>query len=116
MSSLTDIVFLLLIFFMLTSTLVVPHALNLTLPKATTPTIIPQTTQVFITENLEYYVNDTKVPLNRLQDQIYQEIRNQENPTIVINTDHNVSIGQVTRVLSIAQKLNVSVLLATEPE
>jgi biopolymer transport protein ExbD len=117
MSSLTDIVFLLLIFFMLTSTLVVPHALNVTLPKATSPTTADQqTVQLLITEDKEYYINTTKVPLNRLKSELRAELAGKSNPVVVINSDEKVQLGDVTRILAIVQSLDARVVLATRPE
>ena len=61
MSSMTDIVFLLLIFFMLTSTLVSPNALKLLLPSSSSQTLARQTVSVSITPDLKYYINDQQI-------------------------------------------------------
>ena len=67
MSSMTDIVFLLLIFFMLTSTLVSPNALKLLLPNSKAKTLEKQTISISITKDIEYYVNENQVSLNSLE-------------------------------------------------
>ncbi len=116
MSSLTDIVFLLLIFFMLTSTFVAPHALTLDLPRADSPTDERPPVRVTITADREYYVNATKVSSDRLKAELNRELQQYEERLVVVNSDKDVSIGNVTTVFAIIQELNARVLLATEPE
>ena len=70
MSSMTDIVFLLLIFFMLTSTLVSPNALKLLLPNSKAKTLEKQTISISITKDIEYYVNENQVSLNSLEQEL----------------------------------------------
>ena len=67
MSSMTDIVFLLLIFFMLTSTLVSPNALKLLLPNSKSKTLEKQTISVSINEDLDFYINENQVIENNLR-------------------------------------------------
>ena len=66
MSSMTDIVFLLLVFFMLTSTLVSPNALKLLLPNSKAKTLEKQTISVSITKEIDFYINDENVDINNL--------------------------------------------------
>ena len=70
MSSMTDIVFLLLIFFMLTSTLVSPNALKLLLPNSKSKTLEKQTISVSIDENIQFYINEKIVNENNLEQKI----------------------------------------------
>ena len=67
MSSMTDIVFLLLIFFMLTSTLVSPNALKLLLPNSKAKTLEKQTISVSITKDLQFYINENQVAENKIE-------------------------------------------------
>ena len=67
MSSMTDIVFLLLIFFMLTSTLVSPNALKLLLPNSQSKTLEKQTISISITKNIEFYINENATPENMIE-------------------------------------------------
>ena len=67
MSSMTDIVFLLLVFFMLTSTLVSPNALKLLLPNSKAKTLEKQTISVSITKEIDFYINDENVDINNLK-------------------------------------------------
>ena len=67
MSSMTDIVFLLLIFFMLTSTLVSPNALKLLLPNSNARTLEKQTLSVSITPEIDYYIGDKQIAIEKLE-------------------------------------------------
>lgn len=118
MASLTDIIFLLLIFFMLTSSFVTPNALKLLLPKATTKTLSTRNVTVSITPELDYYVGQEPVPLAQLEGRIRQEIATvgSDNPSVVVNADKVVPIEHVVNVMMAAKKLGAKVILATEPE
>ena len=72
MSSMTDIVFLLLIFFMLTSTLVSPNALKLLLPNSKAKTLEKQTISISINKDIHFYVNENRVDQNNLEQEIIE--------------------------------------------
>ncbi len=119
MSSLTDIIFLLLIFFMLTSTLVSPNALKLKLPtsssKATEPTTIP----VSITPNDKWYVNAKEISKNSLYEVLRKE-RNAakkkgDNPSVMIVAAQGVPIESVVKVMDASMRLKMGAILATDP-
>lgn len=116
MSSLTDIVFLLLIFFMLTSSFVTPNALKLLLPKSSSPTLSKQTVTVSISSDLEYYVNTRKVSFERLPSAIRAELKGEDGETIVVAADKSIRLDDLVKVMNIGKKLNAKVILATEPE
>ncbi len=116
MASLTDIVFLLLIFFMLTSTLVSPNALKLLLPSSNSQTLAKQTISVSITEELNYYVNKQEVSLEQLASTISTKIRKDQDPTVVLNVERSVPIENVVKVMDIANDLKIKMILATEPK
>lgn len=120
MSSLTDIVFLLLIFFMLTSSFVSPNALKLLLPKSTSPALAKQTVTVSINRDLEYFVTadnrTTKVPFERLASKLSSELTGAEGETIVVAADKSVTLEKLVKVMNIGKKLETKVILATEPE
>ena len=116
MSSLTDIIFLLLIFFMLTSTLVAPNALNLVLPSSNVQSITPQTISIEIDEKKSYAVDGKKVPLNQIKGLVAKEIKQQEDPTIVLRADKSVPIENVVEIMNIANDLQVKLVLATQPK
>ena len=116
MSGMTDIVFLLLIFFMITSTLIHPTALKLLLPKSSHQTSAKPLTTVSITSDLQFYVEDQPVDINDLE-RILQEIMgNTPDAYVSIHADRSVDIEYVVKVLSITQSNNYKVILATTPE
>ncbi len=116
MASLTDIIFLLLIFFMLTSTLVSPNALKLLLPSSNSQTLAKQTISVSINEELDYFVNKQKVSLSQLASTISAQIINEDDPTLVLNAERSVPIENVVKVMDIANDLKLKMILATDPK
>ena len=116
MSSMTDIVFLLLIFFMLTSTLVSPNALKLLLPNSKARTLEKQTISVSITPEIEYYIQDQKFPFDQLENQLKQRLANEQEPAIVLHADKTVDIEFVVKVMDIAYRNKYKVVLATNPK
>lgn len=116
MSSMTDIVFLLLIFFMLTSTLVSPNALKLLLPNSKAKTLEKQTISVSITPEIEYYIEDQKFPFDQLENQLKQRLANEQEPAIVLHADKTVDIEFAVKVMDIAYRNKYKVVLATNPK
>ena len=115
MSSMTDIVFLLLIFFIIVSTMVTPNALKVLLPKSSAKTTSPQTVSVTISPELAYYVNGNEVSEQYLEDQIVQAVGQSEKPGIVLHCDQTVALEHAVRVMDIANKNKYSLVLATKP-
>ena len=116
MSSMTDIVFLLLIFFMVTSTLINPNALRLLLPKSTNQTSNQPSAVVSIDRNLTFYFNQKVVPFSQLESKIGEALKNAEDPCVSIEAEKSVPIEQVVRVMNIAKTYGYKAILATEPE
>ena len=86
MSSMTDIVFLLLIFFMLTSTLVSPNALKLLLPNSKAKTLEKQTISVSITKEIDFFINEEDVELDNLENKLRIILDNETEPAIILHT------------------------------
>ncbi len=116
MSSMTDIVFLLLIFFLITSTLVNPNALKLLLPKSTNQLPSQQSVTVSIDKNLVYYFNAKVTPFSMLESKIVSELKNSADPCINIQAEKSVPIEYVVRIMNIAKTHGYKSILATEPE
>ena len=116
MSSLTDIIFLLLIFFMLTSTLVSPNALNLLLPSSNSQTRATQSVSVSINKKKEYFVGTRKVSKGQLKGVLSRELQGKNDPTVVLNADKSVPIENVVDVMSIANEMGIKMILATKPK
>ena len=116
MSSMTDIVFLLLIFFMLTSTLVSPNALKLLLPNSKARTLEKQTLSVSITPEIDYYIGDKQVAIENLEQELKLELAGQEEPAIILHADKTVDIEYAVKVMDIAYRNKYKVVLATNPK
>jgi len=114
MSSMTDIVFLLLIFFMLTSTLVSPNALKLLLPNSKAKTLEKQTISISITKDIDYYVNENQVSLNSLEQELNILLDKEKEPGIILHTDKTVAIEHVVKVMDIAYRNKYKIVLATK--
>ena len=116
MSSMTDIVFLLLIFFMLTSTLVTADALDLVLPKAKGKTEHSQNLSVSINKKLEYYINKKHVKKENLETHLKAMLAKEKKPVIILRAEEGVPIENAVYVMDIANKNNYKVILAVRPE
>ncbi|MCT4613991.1 MAG: biopolymer transporter ExbD [Marinifilaceae bacterium] len=113
MSSMTDIVFLLLIFFMVTSTLISPNALKLLLPKSKNQTAARPITTVSIDKDYNFYIEKVPVPFNLLESKLRQKLANEEEPCISLHVDQSVPMKQVVKVMNIAKKNKFKLILAT---
>ncbi len=118
MSGMTDIVFLLLIFFMVTSTLVNPNALNLLLPQSSNQTPASPIETVSITSDLNYYVGAQQVKFSQIEYVLKERFnqKNVEEPTISLNADRRVPIEEVVKVMNIANRNQWKMILATRAE
>ena len=114
MSSMTDIVFLLLIFFMLTSTLVSPNALKLLLPNSKSKTLEKQTISVSINKDLDFYINENQVIESNLENELKQVLSQQQEPAIILHADKTVDIEHVVKVMDIAYRNKYKIVLATK--
>ena len=115
MSSMTDIVFLLLIFFMLTSTLVSPNALKLLLPSSKAKTLEKQTISISITKDIDFYINENKVTSASIEQELKLLINNATEPAIILHTDKTVAIEHVVKIMDIAYRNKYKIVLATTP-
>ena len=115
MSSMTDIVFLLLIFFMLTSTLVSPNALKLLLPNSKSKTLEKQTISVSINKDLDFFINENQVIESNLENELKQVLSQQQEPAIILHADKTVDIEHVVKVMDIAYRNKYKIVLATKP-
>lgn len=116
MSSMTDIVFLLLIFFMITSTLVTTSALDILLPKASGKTENKKSVSVSITKNLSYYIDNKKIGESKLEQDLKSLLAGKESPTIVLRAEEGVPIEKAVKVMDIANRNRFKVILAVRPK
>jgi biopolymer transport protein ExbD len=124
-TTMSDLVFLLLIFFMLTSTLISPNAIKLLLPSSTSPRVLApaKPVKIYIDEKLQYYIDGTPVDELKLAEQM--TIRLKESPpdaSVVINADATVPVQAVVNIIDIVNQINESLnashkaILATQPK
>ena len=116
MSSMTDIVFLLLIFFMITSTLVTTSALDILLPKASGKTENRKSVSVSITKNLSFYIDTKKVSESKLEQDLLLVLAKKESPTIILRAEEGVPIEKAVRIMDIANRNRFKVILAVRPK
>lgn len=115
MSSMTDIVFLLLVFFMLSSPVVTPEALDLILPKGIGKTSNHQDLAVSIDKDHNVYINDQAINKNQLELELQKRMKNKENPTIILRTAQSVPIQEAVDIMSIAKRNQYKIILAVKP-
>ncbi len=113
MSSMTDIVFLLLVFFLIASTMISPNGVKVILPKSNTRTTGKQQISVTITKDIKYYVNKRQVPFDQLESTLRSRLSGEEKPGIVLRTDETVDIKYVVAVMEIANRNRYQLVLAT---
>jgi biopolymer transport protein ExbD len=120
-ASMSDLVFLLLIFFMLTSTLVSPNAIKLLLPSSNSKTMARQTTTVYINDRFQYFVNETRTSKSQLESRIAGNIIGESEASIVLRSDQSVPVQYVVNVIDAVNQINTKnkskhkVILATKP-
>lgn len=121
-ASMSDLVFLLLIFFMLTSTLVSPNAIKLLLPQSNSKTMAKQTVTVYINDRYDYFIGENKIPQNSLESRLTDKLALQDKGVVVLRSDKSVPIQYVVNVIDAVNKINDKkktkhkVILATKPK
>lgn len=120
MSSMTDIVFLLLLFFMITSTMVAPNALKLLLPQSNNQTVAKAITTISITADLKYYLNQdgelNRVAFSEIEPFLQRMIKENDETYIALHADKSVPIEYVVNIMNIAKRNEIKMILATAPE
>lgn len=121
MASMSDLVFLLLIFFMLTSTLVAPNAIKLLLPTSSSKTMSKQTITVYVNKARNIFVEERRVDPANLENVIYSQIRNEDQASIVLRSDKTAPVQDIVTVIDAVNEINRKngtthrVILATKP-
>jgi biopolymer transport protein ExbD len=121
MASMSDLVFLLLIFFMLTSTLVAPNAIKLLLPNSNSKTMSKQSVTIYINDRFQYFVEENRVPERGLEPEIGNRIAGQLEASVVLRSDKTVPVQYVVNVIDAVNEINKKtgsnhkVILATSP-
>jgi len=122
MASMSDLVFLLLIFFMITSTLVAPNAIKLLLPSSNSKTMAKQTVTVYINDQQSFFVEENQVPEDLLKLQLEQRLADITEGTVVLKADKTVDVQYIVTVIDAVNSINQEkgtkhkVILATIPK
>ena len=114
-ASMTDLMFLLLVFMLIATTLINPNALKLTLPTCNNQIKEKPYTTVSITPDLQYYVEDTPVQLAELENALQAKMEGVEQPVLSLHADKTVPIDNVVKVMNIAKDNRWTLILATSP-
>jgi biopolymer transport protein ExbD len=114
-ASLNDIMFFLMLFFLICSTLVNPNVIKLLLPKASNnKTLNKQPLTISVTSDLHYYINNREVPYESLQQELAASIAGTTEPTAVLRVDKAVTVQELVTLLDIGNKLKIKMILATD--
>jgi biopolymer transport protein ExbD len=117
-ASLNDIMFFLLLFFLIVSTMVNPSVIKLLLPKASNSeqTVSKQNINLSVTKDLKYYINDEEVPFDRLELKLKALMARAKETTVILRADNDITLQHVVDIIDIGNKLKVKVILATRKE
>jgi len=115
MSGMTDIIFLLLLFFILTNSFVTPSGLPVNLPASKSADIVLQKVSVTITKDLKYFVNDKSVSINQLEGVLRNSLT-EKMGVVVLHCDEGVPVKHLVKVAGIATALEARVSIATRPD
>jgi len=115
MSSMTDIVFLLLIFFMIASTLVTTNAIDILLPTASGKTENKKSISVSIQKDLVFYIDQKEVEVQNLESELLKLLQYETAPTLVLRAEKSVPVDYVVKVMDIANRNKYKIILAVNP-
>jgi len=115
MSSMTDIVFLLLIFFMIASTLVTTNAIDVLLPKASGKTENKKSISVSIQKDLTFYIDQKEVEVQNLESELLKLFQDETAPALVLRAEKSVPVDYVVKLMDIANRNKFKIILAVNP-
>ncbi|MEJ8755572.1 biopolymer transporter ExbD [Pontibacter sp. H259] len=114
-ASLSDILFFLLLFFLIVATMASPNAIKVLLPKASTEESIPRNIiNLTITHELEYYLEQQKVPASSLEEALRSISATTNSPTVVLRVDKNIQVNELIKVVDVINTLKLPMVVATE--
>lgn len=116
MSSMTDIVFLLLIFFMLTSTMVTTNALDLVLPKAKGKTDSNKNIALSINKKMEFFIDKEPVSKEEIESKLISLFAADQSKSLILRAEEGVPIEKAVYILDIANRNQIKVVLAVRPK
>jgi len=114
-SSMNDIMFFLMLFFLIMSTLLNPNVIKLTLPNSRHSQVIHQKEiTISVTKDLQYFINNKPIAFNMLESQLSGMLLNDKNATVILRCDNSLSVQDLVNMLEIGNKLKVKMILATK--
>lgn len=116
MASMSDLVFLLLIFFMMSSTMIAPNAIKLLLPQSNSQVQAKAVTTISIGSNMQFYIETTPVNYEQLELLLQAKMKGESEPIISLHADKSVPVEQIVKVMNIAQRNKYKLILATTAE
>ena len=118
-SALNDIMFFLMLFFLIASTLANPNVIKLLLPQAKAgQTVSKQQYSLTVSKDLEYYINNEKTPLtfNQLEPRLSEVSKNSNDVTVVLKVDRAIQVQNLVDILALGSKLKIKMILATQTQ
>ncbi len=116
-SSMSDIMFFLLLFFLIISTLANPNVIKMTLPKSkTNEKTNKQLVSISVTEEKLYYIDKQQVPFEQLEKELLDKVGNDKEQTVVVRIPFNLQVQDLVDVLQIGVKNNMKFVIATNPK
>lgn len=113
-SSLNDIMFFLLLFFLIISTVTNPNVIKVLLPKShADKTLNKQSITLTVTEDKRYFINKREIPFERLEEELLKSCEGIEEPTVVIRLPHSLTVQDLVDVMQIGAKRKIKMVLAT---
>lgn len=114
-SSFNDIMFFLMLFFLIMSTLISPGVIKLSLPSAKNNQTVRKTeVAVSVTKELKYFINQKEVPFENLEMELVSVVKNLQDPIVVLRCDNSIAVQSLVDVLEIGNKLKIKMILATK--
>jgi biopolymer transport protein ExbD len=116
-SSLNDIMFFLLLFFLIISTITNPNVIKVLLPKSqASQALTKQPVTVTVSEDKRYYINQREVPFDKLESELLKACEGMSEPTVVLRLTNSLSVQDLVDVMQIGAKHKVKMVLATDKE
>jgi biopolymer transport protein ExbD len=106
-SSMSDLVFFLMIFFMITTTLVAPNAIKLLLPATSSKTLAKPTITVYINEKFDFFVEELQVNTETLESRIAEKLDSQTEGTVILKADKSVPVQHIVTVIDAVNRINL---------
>ena len=113
-ASMTDLMFLLLIFFMVATTLINTNAMKILLPKSSSKVAEKPNTTISVTEDVQYFVNKQNMQFSEIEGHLQKILKDEKSPVIMLNMDKRVQVDELVKLMNIAKRNNYLLNISTE--